>query len=81
MIKVTTLRGMQLCIYKYVHSTHKGESTKIVELKGKQTLMPGIIDPHSHPACVSSFKFLETISAFSGEFNTPEKVLAKVSRS
>ena len=57
---------------------HKGERTKIVELKGKQTLMPGIVDPHSHPACVSSFKFLETISAFSGEFNTPEKVLAKV---
>jgi len=47
-----------------------GESTKVIDLKGK-TAMPGIIDSHTHPGGIAS-RFLEVDCRAPPVRNTPE---------
>ncbi len=42
----------------------KRASTRIVELEGTETLMPGLIEPHSHPALVTGLAALTDVSGF-----------------
>ena len=42
----------------------KGPSTEVVELQGSQTLMPGLIEPHSHPSMFTAFSLFYDVSGF-----------------
>ena len=42
----------------------KGAGTKVVELTGTQTLMPGLIEPHTHPSLLSDLQYSCSLSGF-----------------
>jgi len=42
----------------------KGLCTGVVELTRKETLMPGLIDPHTHPSLVAGISLFTDISGF-----------------
>lgn len=48
----------------------KGPETSVTEIKAPQTLMPGFIEPHSHPSLVSQTLAFNDISGFSYETYT-----------
>ncbi len=41
-----------------------GPFTRVVELKGTETLMPGLIEPHTHPSLVASLSIFTDLSGF-----------------
>ena len=41
-----------------------GPSTRVVKLQGSQTLMPGFIEPHTHPSLVAKFSTFYDVSGF-----------------
>ena len=42
----------------------KGPFTRVVELTGTETLMPGLIDPHTHPSVVAGLSIFTDLSGF-----------------
>ena len=42
----------------------KGLFTRVVELTGAETLMPGLIDPHTHPSLVAGLSIFHDVSGF-----------------
>ena len=46
---------------------HKGIFTKVVELHGTETLMPILIEPHTHPSVLTVYSTNVDLSGFSGE--------------
>jgi len=49
-------------------STYSDEAELVVDLKGK-TLLPGFIDPHTHPPLVAFFRDLVDLSGFTHSTN------------
>ena len=42
----------------------KSPSTEVVELQGSQTLMPGLIEPHTHPSFLTYLSVYYNVSGF-----------------
>ena len=63
-----------------IFQQYKGFLTKVVELQGTETLMPGLIEPHTHPSLVSSFAPMIDLSGYSGELKNKDDVLAKIKK-
>ena len=57
---------------------YKGFLTKVVELQGTETLMPGFIEPHTHPSLVTSLQNICDLSGFCGALKSKDDVLAKI---
>ena len=57
---------------------YKGFLTKVVELQGTETLMPGFIEPHTHPSLVTSLRNICDLSGFSGALKSKDDVIAKI---
>lgn len=60
----------------------KGDSTRVVELTGTQTLMPGFIEPHTHPYLVLSLSIFTDLSGFTyTSFGQVKKAIKKAVKS
>ena len=57
---------------------YKGIFTKVIELHGTETLMPGLIEPHTHPSVLVVYFTNVNLSGFSGELKNKADVLAKI---
>ena len=66
--KIIALGSKEEMLQKY-----KGIFTKVVQLHETETLMPGLIEPYTHPSVLTVYSTSVDLSGFSGELQKSRK--------